>query len=151
MSLVFHFYYILGSTSWIWTDPSTEELKSGSPSNWNSYESFNLEHWAITKDTENPRTCPLTQPMTWYDMICMCVCVFLQSLWDELRTVTKNKLHHIRHFPPLGRGPGNPVPKSLPWRPNPWEFYNSTTWWVPPLGSRRIPVGGLIKQLIMAL
>ena len=32
MSFVFHFY-ILGLTSWIWTNPSTEELKFESP--WN--------------------------------------------------------------------------------------------------------------------
>ena len=45
MSFVFHFY-ILGLTSWIWTSPSTERLKFESPSKWNSYESFNLEHWS---------------------------------------------------------------------------------------------------------
>ena len=42
MSLVFHFY-ILGLTSWIQTNPSTEGLKFESPSKWNSYEGFNLE------------------------------------------------------------------------------------------------------------
>ena len=44
MSFVFHFY-ILGLTSWIWNNPSTEKLKFESPSKWNSYEVFNLEHW----------------------------------------------------------------------------------------------------------
>ena len=44
MSFVFHFC-ILGLTSWIWTDPSAEGLKFESPSKWNSYEGFNLEHW----------------------------------------------------------------------------------------------------------
>ena len=43
MSFVFHFY-IPGLTSWIWTNPSTEELKFESPSKWNSYEGFNLEN-----------------------------------------------------------------------------------------------------------
>ena len=40
-SFVFHFY-ILGLTSWIWTDPSTGELNYESPSKWNSYEGLNL-------------------------------------------------------------------------------------------------------------
>ena len=44
MSFVFHFY-ILGLTSWIWTSVSTEGLKFESPSKWNSYEGFNLDHW----------------------------------------------------------------------------------------------------------
>ena len=44
-SFVFHFY-ILGSTSWIRTSLSTQGLKFESPSKWNSYESFNLEHWS---------------------------------------------------------------------------------------------------------
>jgi hypothetical protein len=44
MSIVFYFY-ILRFTSWIWTNPSIEELKFESPSKWNSYEGFNLEHW----------------------------------------------------------------------------------------------------------
>ena len=35
----------LDSTSWIWTNPSTEGLKFESPSKWNSYEGFNLDHW----------------------------------------------------------------------------------------------------------
>ena len=43
MSFVFRFY-ILRLTSWIWTDRSTEGLKLESPSKWNSYEGFNLEH-----------------------------------------------------------------------------------------------------------
>ena len=43
MSFVFHFY-ILGLTSWIWTNLSIEGLKFESPSKWNSYEGFNLEH-----------------------------------------------------------------------------------------------------------
>ena len=43
MSFVFHFY-ILGLTSWIWTNPSTERLKFESASKWSSYEGFNLEH-----------------------------------------------------------------------------------------------------------
>ena len=43
MSLISHFY-ILGLTSWIWTDPLTEELKNESPSKWNSNEGFNLDH-----------------------------------------------------------------------------------------------------------
>ena len=42
MGFVFHFY-ILGLTSWIWTNSSIEGLYE-SPSNWNSYEGFNLEH-----------------------------------------------------------------------------------------------------------
>ena len=41
---VLHFY-ILGSTSWIWTHPSTEALKLESRSKWNSYEDFDLDHW----------------------------------------------------------------------------------------------------------
>ena len=44
MSFVLHFY-VLGLTSWIWTNPSTEELKFESPSKWNSYGGFHLEHW----------------------------------------------------------------------------------------------------------
>jgi hypothetical protein len=44
MSFVFHFY-ILGSMSWIQTNPSSEELKFESPSKGNSYEGFNLELW----------------------------------------------------------------------------------------------------------
>ena len=43
MIFVFHFY-VLGLTSWIWTSPSTKELKFESPSKWNSFEGFNLEH-----------------------------------------------------------------------------------------------------------
>ena len=43
MSFVFHFC-ILGLKSWIWTNSSTERLKYESPSKWNSYEGFNLEH-----------------------------------------------------------------------------------------------------------
>ena len=43
MSFVFHFY-VLRLTSWIWTGPSTEELKFESPSKRKSYEGFNLEH-----------------------------------------------------------------------------------------------------------
>ena len=43
-SFVFHFY-ILGPTSRIWTNPSTEELKFESPS---IYEDSNLEHWSAT-------------------------------------------------------------------------------------------------------
>ena len=31
----------------IWNNPSTETLKFKSPSKWNSYEDFNLEHWRI--------------------------------------------------------------------------------------------------------
>ena len=42
-SFVFHFY-ILELTSWIWTSPSTKGLKFASPSKWNSYKGFNLEH-----------------------------------------------------------------------------------------------------------
>ena len=39
-------FYILRLTSWIWTDPSTDEMKFESPSEGNSYEGFNLdEHW----------------------------------------------------------------------------------------------------------
>ena len=45
MSFVFHFY-ILRLTTWIWTNPSIERLKFESPSKWNSYEGFNLEHGA---------------------------------------------------------------------------------------------------------
>ena len=44
MSFVFHFH-ILELTSWIWTNPLTEGLKFESPSKWNSFEGFNLEHW----------------------------------------------------------------------------------------------------------
>ena len=44
MSFVCHFY-IHGLTSWIWTNPSTKGLNFESPSKWNSYEGFNLEHW----------------------------------------------------------------------------------------------------------
>ena len=43
-SVVCHFY-IHGLTSWIWTNPSTKGLKFESPSKWNAYEGFNLEHW----------------------------------------------------------------------------------------------------------
>ena len=43
MSFIFHFY-VLGLTSCIWTSPSTEALKFETPSKWNSYEGFNLEH-----------------------------------------------------------------------------------------------------------
>ena len=48
MNFVFHFY-ILGLTSWIWSNPSTEQLKFESPSKWISYEAFNLEHWQCPK------------------------------------------------------------------------------------------------------
>ena len=48
-SFVVHFY-ILGLTSWIWTNPSTEDLGFESPSKWNSYEGFNLEHCRDVKD-----------------------------------------------------------------------------------------------------
>ena len=44
MNFIFHFY-ILGLTSWIWTNRSTKELKFESPSKWDSYEGFNLDHW----------------------------------------------------------------------------------------------------------
>ena len=44
MSFTFH-CYILGLTSWIWSGLATKGLKFESPSKWNSYESFNLEHW----------------------------------------------------------------------------------------------------------
>ena len=47
MSLVFSFY-ILGLASWIWTNPSTEGVKLESPSKWNYYEGFNLEHCTQT-------------------------------------------------------------------------------------------------------
>jgi hypothetical protein len=40
-------FYILELTSWIWTSPSTERLKFERHSKWNSYESFNLEHWRL--------------------------------------------------------------------------------------------------------
>ena len=43
MRFIFHFY-ILGLMSWIWTSPSTKGLKFESPSKWNSYEGFNIEH-----------------------------------------------------------------------------------------------------------
>jgi hypothetical protein len=43
MSIVFPFY-ILGLTPWIWTNPSIERLEFESPSKWNSYEGFNLQH-----------------------------------------------------------------------------------------------------------
>ena len=43
MSLTFHFY-ILGLTSWIWTNPSTEELKFESLSKWNS---CGLQSWTL--------------------------------------------------------------------------------------------------------
>ena len=46
VSFVFHFYILNRLTSWIWTDPSTEELKFESHSKWNTYEGFNLEHWS---------------------------------------------------------------------------------------------------------
>ena len=46
MSFVVRFYNILGSTSWIRTDPSIKALKCKNPSKWNSYEGFNLEHCA---------------------------------------------------------------------------------------------------------
>ena len=52
MSFVFHFY-ILGLTPWIWTSSSTEELNFESPSKWNSYEGFNLEHWGEPSATLN--------------------------------------------------------------------------------------------------
>ena len=42
-SFVFHFY-ILGLMFWVETDLSTEGLEFESPSKWNSYEGFNLEH-----------------------------------------------------------------------------------------------------------
>ena len=44
MNFVFHFY-ILGLTSWIWINPSIEELRIETPSKWNSYEGFNLKHY----------------------------------------------------------------------------------------------------------
>ena len=44
VSFVFRFY-ILGSNSWIWINPSTKGLKFGSPSKWNSYEGFNIDQW----------------------------------------------------------------------------------------------------------
>jgi hypothetical protein len=43
MSFVFHFY-IFGLMSWIWTNPLIEAPKFESPSKWNFYEGFNLEH-----------------------------------------------------------------------------------------------------------
>ena len=43
MSFVFSFY-ILRLTSWIWTNRSIKGLKFESPSKWNSYVGFNLEH-----------------------------------------------------------------------------------------------------------
>ena len=43
LSFLFYFY-ILGLTSWIWTNPSHEALKFESPSKWHSIEGFNLEH-----------------------------------------------------------------------------------------------------------
>ena len=52
MSFVFHFY-IPGLMSWIWTNPLTEELKFESPSQWNSYEGFNLEHWSTASGTSS--------------------------------------------------------------------------------------------------
>jgi hypothetical protein len=58
MSFIFHFN-ILGLTSWIWTNPPSEELKVDNPSIWNSYEGFNLEHclkvaYAIPTHTKQP-------------------------------------------------------------------------------------------------
>ena len=44
MSFIFHLY-ILRLTSWISTNPSTEELKFESPSKWKSYEGLNLDRW----------------------------------------------------------------------------------------------------------
>ena len=49
MNFVFHFY-VLRSTSWIWTNPSTEELKFENPSQWNWYKGFNLECWSHSKE-----------------------------------------------------------------------------------------------------
>ena len=46
MIFVFHFY-ILGLMPWIWTNFSVEGLKFESPSEWNSYKGFNLEHCSI--------------------------------------------------------------------------------------------------------
>ena len=43
-SVVFHFY-VLRLTSWIGSDPSVERLNCVSPSKWNTYEGFNLEHY----------------------------------------------------------------------------------------------------------
>ena len=44
MSFVFQFY-VHGLTSWIWTNISTDRLNFESPSIWNSYDGFNLEHY----------------------------------------------------------------------------------------------------------
>jgi hypothetical protein len=49
MNFVCHFY-ILRLTSWIWTSASTEGLKFESPSKWNTYKGFNLEHWLWARD-----------------------------------------------------------------------------------------------------
>jgi hypothetical protein len=45
MGFVFHFY-ILRSTSWIWTNPSIEALKFESPSKWNSI-IWGLQFWTL--------------------------------------------------------------------------------------------------------
>ena len=66
MSFVFHFY-ILGLMSWIWTNPSTEELKFQSPSKWNSYEGLQL--WTLT--TIHPQghfTYNIFQPLVWSEL-----------------------------------------------------------------------------------
>ena len=52
-SLVVHFH-ILGLTSWIWSNPSTEGLEFERPSKWNSYEGFNLEHWSRPHESTQP-------------------------------------------------------------------------------------------------
>ena len=49
-AFVFHFY-ILGLMSWIRTNLSFEGLKFESPSKWNSYEGFNLDHWRRSTKT----------------------------------------------------------------------------------------------------
>ena len=51
-AFVFHFY-ILGFMSWIRINLSSEGLKIESPSKWNSYEGFNLDHCLGPNDQES--------------------------------------------------------------------------------------------------
>ena len=61
-SFIFHFYILIRSTSWIWTNPSIERLKFESPSKWNSYEGVNLdEHWAPPPTNGIPKS-PFEKP-----------------------------------------------------------------------------------------
>ena len=84
MSILFHLCN-LGLMSWIWTSPSIEGLKFESPSKWNLYEGFNLEH-LITFSFLNfnvynwlsivvrPSSEPCTPPSRW---LAKSMCLFI--------------------------------------------------------------------------